>query len=120
MRPIEAFCCQNSDCPDFGKRSAENLRQHGWSSKKNRIRLLYCRTCGSYFSERKGTALYHCHLPEEKAMSVLAHVAEGCGVRQTARLVHVNKNTVYRLTAVVGDHARRTHDELVAFSPEDP
>jgi transposase-like protein len=117
MRPMELFCCQNLACPDYGKRGGGNVRQHGWSSKPRRIRMLYCRTCASYFSERKGTPLWQSRLEEKKALSVLEHVAEGCGVRQTARLVKVNKNTVCRLSALAGDHACRAHDELVDFSP---
>lgn len=119
MRQIEEFCCQNSECPDYGKRDAGNLRHHGWSSKKKGIRILYCRTCGDYFSQRKGTAMWQCRLPDEKAISVLEHIAEGCGVRQTARLAKVDKNTVCRLVALAGDQAKRMHEELVAFSPED-
>jgi LacI family transcriptional regulator len=119
MRRIEEFCCQNSDCPDHGQRGAGNLRWHGWSSKRQGIRMLYCRTCGSYFSQRKGSALWQCRLRQQKAISVLQHIAEGCGVRQTARLAKVDKNTVCRLVAVAGDQAGRMHDELVAFSPGD-
>ena len=119
MRRIEDFCCQNSKCPNRGKRDAGNLRWHGWSSKKSVIRMLYCRTCGEYFSERKGTALWQSRLPLEKTISVLQHVAEGCGVRQTARLTDVDKNAVCRLVAIAGDHADRLHDEFVAFSPSD-
>jgi len=119
MRRIEEFCCHNPKCPNRGKRGAGNLRWHGWSSKKSNIRMLYCRTCKSYFSQRKGSALYQCRLPQQKAISVLQHVAEGCGVRQTARLTQVDKNTVCRLVAIAGGHARRLHDELVAFSPSD-
>ncbi len=48
------------------------------------------------FSERKGTALFHCHLPEDKAYSVLDHLAEGHGVRQTGRLVGVHTDPVTR------------------------
>jgi len=33
-------------------------------------------------------------MPEEKIDAVLAHVAEGCGIRKTGRLVGVNRNTV--------------------------
>src|SRR5215211_789007 len=66
------------------------------------------------------TPLFDCRLPEDKALAVLHHLAEGCGVRQTARLVGVNKNTVVRLAALAGEHARQLHDELVAFSPSDP
>ena len=120
MRPIEDLCCQNKDCADAGKRGAGNLRWHGWSSVKSQIRTVYCRTCKTYFSERKATPLWDCRLPPEKAMAVLSHVAEGCGVRQTARLVHVNRNTVSRLTRAAGEHAKRLHEELVPFSPSDP
>ena len=73
--------------------------------------MLYCRTCKTYFSERKGSALWHSRLPEEKAGSVLEHIADGCGVRQTARLVKVHRDTVCRLNRQAGAHAARTHEE---------
>ena len=119
MRQIDEFCCQNNECPDYGKRGAKNLRWHGMSGKKQDIRIIYCRTCKAYFSQRKGTALWGSRLPQDKAVAVLQHISEGCGVRQTARLVKVDKNTVSRLTAQAGGHARRVHEELVAFSPLD-
>jgi transposase-like protein len=51
---------------------------------------------------------------------VLQHLQESCGVRQTSRLVGVNKNTVVRLALAAGRHAQDLHDERVAFSPPDP
>jgi hypothetical protein len=59
-------------------------------------------------------------LPHDKVLAILQHLAEGCGVRQTARLVGVNKDTVTRLALWAGQHAQATHDEWVAFSPRDP
>ena len=119
MRQIEEFCCQNTECSDYGKRGVQNRRWHGKSGKKQDIRMIYCRTCKTYFSQRKGTALWGSRLRQDKAVAVLQHVSEGCGVRQTARLVKVDKNTVSRLTALAGDHARRVHDELAVVSPLD-
>lgn len=122
MKRIEEFCCLNLGCVDYGKRGARNLRQHGWSSKKKGeggIRTLYCKTCGEYFSERKGTALWQSHLPEKKAIAVLEHLVEGCGIRKISRLVKVKKDTVSRLCRKSGEHAKALHDELVAFSPSD-
>ena len=55
-----------------------------------------------------------------KVLAVLEHLAEGCGVRQTARLVGVNKDTATRLARLAGEHAKGTHDEVVAFSPQHP
>ncbi|MEO5378360.1 MAG: hypothetical protein H7832_11360 [Magnetococcus sp. DMHC-6] len=96
-----------------------NLRWHGWSGHTHLIRGIYCRTCGKYFSERKGSVLEQCRLPEEKAVFLLEHLREGCGVLQTARLVHVNQNTVLRYARLSGSHAPLVHNELVAFSPSD-
>ena len=118
-RPIEVFCCQNIGCSDFGLRGKGNLRWHGWSGHARRIRGLRCQTCGKYFSERKGSVLEQSRLPEEKVVSLLEHLREGCGVLQTARLIRVNPNTVTRYARLSGSHAALVHDELVAFSPSD-
>jgi LacI family transcriptional regulator len=83
------------------------------------LRLLYCRTCKYRFSERKGTPLFQARLSEEKIQAVAAHVAEGCGVRKTERLVQVSRNTVIRYSRLLGQHAQALHDERVAFSPPD-
>lgn len=117
MDDLSRFCCQNKQCPDYGKRGGQNLTVCGRFGKDNRIRLLYCRTCKARFSERKGTPLFGARLPDEKIQAVLAHVVEGCGVRKTGRLVGVNRNTVVRYSRLAGKHAKALHDELVAFSP---
>jgi len=120
MDDLKIFCCQNPRCPDYGKRGLGNLRVCFRNGPNRQRRVLACRTCQKRFSERKGTPLYRAKLPEDKALSVLQHLQESCGVRQTGRLVGVNKNTVLRLAVLAGQHARQCHDELVAFSPADP
>jgi LacI family transcriptional regulator len=81
--------------------------------------MLRCRSCKGRFSERKGTPLFDSRLPPGRAESVMEHVAEGCGVRQTGRLCKVNRGTVGRYSRIAGGHARDLHDEFVAFSPPD-
>jgi len=115
---LSLFCCQNGECPVYGQRGAGNLTvcaRYG----PHRRRLLYCRRCKARFSERKGTPLFDARLPPQKVLSVLEHIAEGCGVRQTSRLCRVDKNTVVRYCLAAGEHAQKLHDELVAFSPSD-
>ncbi len=119
MDELSRFCCLNSQCPDQGLRRGENLSVCGFYGKDDSIRFLRCRSCGDRFSERKGTPLFHSHLSKEKAIAVLEHIADGCGVRQTERLVGVHRDTVTRDTRKAGDHARAAHDELVALSPPD-
>ncbi len=119
MDDLKTFCCQNPDCPDYGQRGKDNLRVCFRNGPNKERRVLACRTCQQRFSERKGTPLYRAKLPEDKALSVLQHLQESCGVRQTSLLVGVNKNTVVRLALLAGQHAYDFHDEFVAFSPSD-
>ncbi len=120
MDDLSRFCCQNPDCSLYGRRDAGNLSVRDRYGKHDHIRLLHCQACKSRFSERKGTPLSHSCMPAEKAISVLEHLFEGNGVRQTERLVGVHRDTVMRLARKAGKHARDAHDELVAFSPRDP
>jgi transposase-like protein/IS1 family transposase len=118
MDDLALFCCQNSRCPDFGRRGVGNLTVTGRLGKDGQYRLLYCRTCRARFSERKGTPLYRAHSPGDKVLSILEHVREGRGVRKTARLVKVHPDTVSRYSRAAGGHARAAHGERVARSPE--
>jgi LacI family transcriptional regulator len=121
MDDLSRFCCQNQECRDYGKRGAGNVVFREWygSPKRRHKRLLCCRTCRKRFSERKGTIFFRAHLPEEKVVEVVDHVQEGCGLRKTARLTEVNRNTVGRYSELAGTHGKAVHDELAAFSPSD-
>ena len=116
---LARFCCQNPDCDSYCRRGGGNLLvidHFGVACH----RLLYCRACKARSSEFKWTPFFNSKLPHDKALAVIQHLADGCGVRQAARLVGVNKDTVTRLALLAGRHARDTHDEGVAFSPLDP
>jgi hypothetical protein len=119
MDDLVRFCCQNPDCDAYGLRGGDNLLvidQFG----RARHRLLYCRICKARFSEFKGSPFFNSKLPHDKVLAVLEHLAEGCGIRRTARPVGVNKDTVTRLALPAGRHAQEAHDDLVGFSPRDP
>lgn len=119
MDDLGRFCCQNTDCPDAGKRDHGNLSvTMRYGSDKSR-RMLRCSTCKTRFSERKGTPLFAARLPTDRVVAILAHVADGVGTRKTARLTGVHQDTVTRYIRRAGDQAHQLHDELVAFSPDD-
>ena len=115
---LHLFCCQKPSCPDCGKRGIGNLTVSGTSGGQGN-RMLRCRTCGYRFSETRGTALFNSKIEHEKAVSVMEHLSEGCGLRKTSRLTDVSLGTVSRLLKKSGAHAQSTHDELVSFSPTD-
>src|SRR5919202_849835 len=104
--------CVNPECQRFRRLGEDNLtvrKVYG----HDQLRLLRCRTCGEEFSERRGSALFNTKIAEERAASVVDHLGEGCGVRATARLVHVAKDTVARLLRIAGRHAERVHNGRV-------
>jgi len=120
MDDLSGFCCLNSDCPDHGRRDAGNLTVTGRYGPHRERRMLRCRTCKARFSERKGTVRFGSRLDSEEVESVLEHIAEGCGVRQTERLCKVNRKTVARYSRRAGDHVQKVHDAFVAVFPSDP
>src|SRR5262249_2677742 len=107
------LACPNSDCSAYGQRGAANLRLHGWSGKTRRIRCLHCATCGTDFSERANTPLFGLTSSEQTLAAIAEHLAAGCGVRATARLCKVSRNTVLRFTRRFGKHAELFHDCMV-------
>ena len=115
---LSAFCCQNPDCPDYGRRGLGNLTVPMRYGPRQR-RLLRCKTCKARFSERKGTALFGTQLPEDKVVAVLNHIAEGVGVRKTGRLVGVNKTTVVRYFVRAADHDERGRSADGTDGPRD-
>lgn len=80
---------------------------------KDRIRYLRCQACGAEFSERKRSALWNTKVREAKAVAVGEHLAEGCSLKGTARLVKVDASTVRRLNQRLGEHGQRFHAERV-------
>lgn len=105
-------CCLNPECKDSGHRGRGNVtirKMYG----ADRIRYLRCHRCGEECSERKGTALFNCTIRETTAVAVIEHLDSGCGLRATAQLVGVAKDTVSRLVRVSGRVSCTVHARLV-------
>jgi len=114
MEDLSKFCCQNKDCPDYGRYGLNNLTVCGRFGRHKHIRLLYCRTCKYRFSERKGTPLFRLRLDDETMASVFNHISEGCGVRKTSRLVGVHRDTVAKYRSAAGGQVKELYQELIA------
>jgi transposase-like protein len=113
---LAILACVNPACQLFGHSGHGNLvvRKIDGSAALRRLR---CRSCGAVFSARLGTALFTTKVSEAPAVEVLDHLAEGCRVRSTARLVKGCKETGARLWRVAGHHAERMHDQPVQSLP---
>lgn len=77
QRPgLDTRACINPACQRFRRTGQDNLtvrKVYG----QDHIRLLRCRTCGEECSERRGTALFHTKVTEERAASIVTHLGDG-------------------------------------------
>jgi len=107
--PLSFFACPNSDCADFNKFDAGNLSVAEWMGKDKAIRRLYCKTCGSRFSERQGSLMQDSKLSQEDVVRIVKCLGHGCSVEATADICEVDTRTVQRLLEKAGKRADDFH-----------
>ena len=83
----------NPDCRYRGWAGWGNIRANGHPNG-GRWRQLLCIVCRRYFLETLGTIFHGKHASVELIVRVLACLAEGLGIRGTARVFAVDPNTV--------------------------
>ncbi len=85
--------CPHSGCRYRGWLGLGNLRANGPPSGGS-WRQFQCTACQGDFPEHHGTLFYGKQVPVELSVHVLACLAEGRGMRATARVFEVDPNTV--------------------------
>jgi transposase-like protein len=88
------YFCPHTDCPNYGKVGPDNQIVGAGRYGKANTQLLRCKVCGRTFSARRGTPLFGLKASEETFYDVIACLAEGNGIRATARIKGVDKDTV--------------------------
>ena len=106
---LSFFACPNGDCADFNRFDAGNLSVAEWMGKDKAIRRLYCKTCGTRFSERQGSLMQDTKLPEAAVVRVVKCLGHGCSVEATADICEVDTRTVQRLLERAGKRAADFH-----------
>ncbi len=106
---LAAFACPNPECAMFNRFDAGNLSVVEWTGKDKDIRRLYCRHCKRRFTERQGTLLRYCKLPEETVVRIVKCLGHGCSVEATADICDVDPRTVDRLLEQAGRRAEDFH-----------
>lgn len=114
MVDLDNHFCPNVSCAQYGQRNQGNISIRGQYGKDKSRVLLYCRTCGKRFAATHGSALFGLHLPAETVRGIIHHAAEGSGVRATARLLYLDKDTVNRVILRVGEHCAAVLSHLLA------
>src|SRR6266571_4102790 len=85
--------CPNPDCAYRGLVGCFNLRANGHPNGGS-WRQLLCVACHRYFLETLGTIFHGKRASVELIVRVIACLAEGLGIRGTARVFEVDPNTV--------------------------
>src|SRR5262249_60874492 len=85
--------CPHTGCDYQGWLGLGNLRANGHPSG-GPWRQFYCTACEGYFLETLGTLFHGKRASVELIVRVIACLAEGRGIRGTARVFEVDPNTV--------------------------
>jgi hypothetical protein len=92
---MDHFSCPNPLCGEYGKAGAGNISLYTRYGRKQ-VRLLICNTCGKTFSELKGTPFWDSRLDWDTIEKIYRTLLDGQGIRATARIHGLSKNTVKR------------------------
>src|SRR5262245_49691288 len=97
--------CPHSKCDYRGWLGLGNLRANGHPSG-GPWRQFHCTACNGYFLETHGTVFHGKQAAVELIVRVLACLAEGLGIRATARVFEVAPNTVLQWLAEAAGQLR--------------
>jgi transposase-like protein len=88
------YFCPYEECSNYGKVGADNQVIGSGRYGPHQTQMLKCKVCERRFSARHGTPLYGLKTNEQTFYDVIACLAEGNGIRATARIQKVDKDTV--------------------------
>jgi IS1 family transposase len=97
--------CPNLDCRYRGWTGWENIRANGHPAG-GRWRQLLCIVCHGYFLETLGTLFHGKRSSPDLIVRVIACLAEGLGIRGTARGFEVDPHTVLQWLVEAADQLR--------------
>ena len=97
--------CPHGGCHYRGWLGRGNLRANG-HPRGGPWRQFHCTACDSYFLETHGTIFHGKHAEVELIVHVLACLAEGLGIRATARVFEVAPNTVLQWLTEAAEQLR--------------
>jgi IS1 family transposase len=97
--------CPHGGCRYRGWLGRGNLRANGHPNG-GPWRQFQCTACEGYFPEHHGTIFHGKQVAVERMVHVLACLAEGLGIRATARVFEVAPNTVLAWLVEAAEHLR--------------
>jgi len=107
--------CPNEVCADYSQRQSKGQKNIVKFGKTRAGRQRYkCKTCGSTFTETKGTIFYRRRVPAEEIIETLALLAEGSRVSSLTRVKGYKEDTIVDWLRDAAEHAEAIEEELMA------
>lgn len=103
--------CPNTSCADYGKQQT-NIVKFG-KTKAGRQRY-QCKSCGSTFTETKGTIFYRRRTPDDEIIETLAFLAEGMRISSLSRVKGHKEDTILAWLRDAAEHAEAIEEVLLA------
>ena len=108
----EGFACPNHACLYHGITDAQvhALVGDGTHGTHERIQTFRCQACGTTFTSRRDTPLYHLKTPSTRVAEVLSALAEGLSVAAAGRVFGHSEGTISTWLTRAGEHGAMLHD----------
>lgn len=104
--------CPNRACSYYDWLGLGNIRANGHPNH-GRWRQLECTVCHKTFLETVNTIFYRKQVPAEVIWQVLTCLAEGVGIRKTARIFGLDPNTVQEWLRQAAEHMEAVSHYLI-------
>jgi len=110
-RGVITVVCPNPKCRYYGKEKDKDIIKSGkYSSGHQRY---YCKHCGTFFMETKGTPLYRKRLSEAEILTICKLLVEKNGIRSIERITGHHRDTIGRLLEDMAEHAESMNELLI-------
>jgi transposase-like protein len=114
MVTISDYFCPNENCKCYGLRGQGNIVKAGtYKSHGVDRQMLKCTICQRRFSETRNTVFFGSRYSDETIHSIIRSVAEGNGVRATARMLGLSKDGVNKVILTAGRYSETVMNSLL-------
>ena len=103
MLDLKEYFCINEQCSQYGLKNNGNIVKCGTYGKHKR-QMLQCKVCKQRFSETRNTAFFGTKYSPETIKAIIICIAEGNGIRRTARILSLSKDAVNKIVKKAGEH----------------
>ncbi len=115
MCDIKNHFCSNENCKTYGIRNHGNIVKAGTytTTHGETKQMLKCNICNKRFSETRNTVFFRSHYSSSTVGDIIRCAVEGNGVRSTARILELSKDSVNKVILKAGEHAHKVLSDLL-------